>query len=201
MESIAHEQFILEYQNAFRNPNFIPMVEEEARQDWGYLQWTKASTGDSNQTRISDYRSNLNLSLNQLFVPLEECQVERMKPLIQEMASINKKLEECIWHYRNAFNIHVTRNEGYNLLKYGRGAEYKGHVDHSENNGRVFSIVAFMNDVEDGGELVFPFQEIEIKPKAGSVVAFPSNFPFYHYAKPTGENSEEIKYSMVTWFS
>ena len=28
MEPIAHEQFILEYQNAFRNPNFIPMVED-----------------------------------------------------------------------------------------------------------------------------------------------------------------------------
>ena len=201
MESIAHEQFILEYQNAFRNPNFVPMVEEEVRQDWGYLQWTKASTGDSHQTTISDHRSNLNMSLNQLFVPIEECQVERMKPLIQEMASINKKLEECIWHYRNAFNIHVTRNEGYSLLKYGRGAEYRGHVDHHEDNGRVFSIVAFMNDVEDGGELVFPFQEIEIKPRAGTVIAFPSNFPFYHYAKPTGENSEEVKYSMVTWFS
>jgi hypothetical protein len=58
-----------------------------------------------------------------------------------------------------------------------------------------------MNDVTDGGELIFPFLDIELKPTAGSVIIFPSNFPFYHYAKPAGENSEEVKYSLVTWFS
>ena len=201
MEIIEHGQFVREYKSAFRNPKFIPLVEEETKQDWGYLQWGRAVTGDNNNKTISDYRSNLSLSLSPLFVPIEECQVERLKPLIEEMASINKKLEECVWNYRNTFDIHVSKNEGWGLLKYGRGAEYKGHVDHHAENSRVFSIVAFMNDVTDGGELVFPFLDIEIKPTAGSVIAFPSNFPFYHYAKPAGENSEEIKYSIVTWFS
>ena len=117
MEIIEHGQFVREYKSAFRNPRFIPMVEEETKQDWGYLQWNRASTGGGENHTISDYRSNLVVSLNPLFVPLEECQVERLKPLIEEMSSINKKLEECVWNYRNTFNIQVSRNDGWGLLR------------------------------------------------------------------------------------
>lgn len=98
------------------------------------------------------------------------------------------------------FNVDLSGNEGYRVLKYGRGAEYRGHIDHGPDNSRVLSIVAFMNDDFSGGELVFPIVNATIKPKKGSVVMFPSNFPYFHYASPVGLNDLSNKYSLVTWF-
>jgi len=109
-------------------------------------------------------------------------------------------LEKSIWHYRNSYGVNVERNEGYRILKYGAGAEYRGHVDHAPQNQRVMSLVAFFNDVTDGGELEFPVFNVSVKPRAGSAVIFPSNFPYFHFANPAGEASDEVKYSLVTWF-
>jgi predicted 2-oxoglutarate/Fe(II)-dependent dioxygenase YbiX len=56
--------------------------------------------------------------------------------------------------------------------------------------------VAFLEEPEAGGELEFPFFGVTIKPKAGSVVLFPSNFPYVHIANPVTAGT---KCSLVTW--
>jgi hypothetical protein len=61
-------------------------------------------------------------------------------------------------------------------------------------------MVAFLNDVPNGGELEFPLFDVTIKPKAGSVVVFPSNYPYLHIAHATGLEDNSIKYSLATWF-
>ena len=43
------------------------------------------------------------------------------------------------------------------------------------------SAVLYLNDDYSGGELSFVKQKIKIKPKAGSVVVFPSTEKFTHY--------------------
>jgi hypothetical protein len=188
------------YENAFKPANCIELLEQECKQEWGYVQWFRSQTGDDNTATVSSYRSSLGCELSPLFTNVQDIQVERVKPLAGLVQGISEQLENSVWHYRNSFNIDVTENEGYRILKYGSGAEYRGHVDHHQDNGRVFSLVGFMNDVEDGGELTFPLLDVTVKPKAGSVVFFPSNFPYFHYANPVGENSQEIKYSIVSWF-
>jgi len=188
------------YENAFKPSNFIELLEEECKQDWGYVQWFRSQTGGQDTATVSSYRSSQGCELSPLMTDVDNIQIERVKPLATVAQGITEQLEKVIWHYRNSFNIEVTTNEGYRILKYGSGAEYRGHVDHHHDNGRVFSLVGFVNDVSDGGELTFPLLNVTVKPKAGSVVLFPSNFPYFHYANPVGENSEEIKYSLVSWF-
>ena len=65
---------------------------------------------------------------------------------------------------------------------------------------RTLSLVAFLNDGYSGGNLTFPKFDTSITPKAGSVILFPSNFPYIHIAEPVGSSDETIKYSLVTWF-
>jgi hypothetical protein len=193
--------FVYVYEDVLKPGNFIELLEAECKQDWGYVQWMRTPTGDNSETRVDQYRSSLGCSISPLTIPENEIAIERVKPLAKATSEWVSKLEPYIWHYRNTFDINVTKNEGYTVLKYGRGAEYKGHVDHSASNSRVFSLVGFLNDVEIGGELTFPLlNNVSVKPKAGSIIMFPSNFPFYHYAKPVGETNDEVKYSFVTWF-
>jgi hypothetical protein len=71
------------------------------------------------------------------------------------------------------------------------------HYDDGKDWPRCISVVVYLNDVEVGGETVFTKFGVAVKPKAGRVLIFPSNFPYMHEALvPESDN----KYVIVTWF-
>jgi len=55
----------------------------------------------------------------------------------------------------------------------------------------------FLNGNFEGGELAFPRQKQIIKPLAGDVVLFPSNFTHPHASRTVEKG---VKYSVVCWF-
>jgi hypothetical protein len=199
---------IILFENVFNPDGFIEELESECAQTWGYLSWYMSKVGTSSQqSERPDYRSSLACNLGVLATPILAIADNRILPLAEKWQKIHADIEKTVWMYRNMYNINVTQDEGFLVNKYAHGAEYKGHVDHHPSNERVFSCVAFLNDNFHGGELVFPLQNITIKPKTGSIVFFPSNFPYFHYANQVGVNnaeslsvSNDIKYSVVTWF-
>jgi predicted 2-oxoglutarate/Fe(II)-dependent dioxygenase YbiX len=60
----------------------------------------------------------------------------------------------------------------------------------------ILSIVLFLNDEFEGGEFVFPDLHIQVKPKPGLLVCFPSDQNYLH-----GVNSVKSgeRYSIVSW--
>lgn len=74
------------------------------------------------------------------------------------------------------------------LSKYENGMGMGPHCDAADPNGTgtslKYSLVTYLNDDYEGGELYFKEQDITIKPKAGSLVLFPSTEPYYHESKP-----------------
>ncbi|OUM97356.1 MAG: proline hydroxylase [Thermobacillus sp. ZCTH02-B1] len=82
-------------------------------------------------------------------------------------------------------HVPVEHAEGLQVLHYGPGQEYRAHHDYfapgtpSARNNRISTLVIYLNDVEEGGETVFPLLEIAVKPKRGSAVYFE-----YFYGNP-----------------
>ncbi|WP_035052942.1 2OG-Fe(II) oxygenase [Andreprevotia chitinilytica] len=78
----------------------------------------------------------------------------------------------------------VENGEGIQILNYQTSGEYKPHFDyfpptdpgskrHLANGGqRVSTMVMYLNDVEEGGETVFPEIGMTVAPKKGSAVYF-----------------------------
>jgi 2OG-Fe(II) oxygenase superfamily len=93
-------------------------------------------------------------------------------------------LTEGIWH------------EGYSLLKYSTGQEYKSHYDGTTSTGRAISAICYLNNDYEGGEIEFPNFGVKIKPEPGMLILFPSNFAYRHIAHPVISGT---KYSLVTW--
>lgn len=91
----------------------------------------------------------------------------------------------------------ISNDEGYQLLKYEKGEEYKLHVDASTTAKRVLSIIIYLNDDYIGGETTFIRQNIKYKGKTGDILTFPSNHCFPHKAEKIISGT---KYVMVTWF-
>jgi len=100
--------------------------------------------------------------------------------------------------YRAKFNISepVYFVEGFNLLRYQGGEEFKAHYDGPTASHRSLSPILYLNDDYTGGELEFVNFDLKIKPKAGSMYIFPSNYPYAHIAHPVQTGT---KYAIVTW--
>ena len=103
----------------------------------------------------------------------------------ETLLSINKIIRDAIVmsskDYAKEHNIDLGYLTPISIAKYSTGKEMGSHVD-SYEDGRspVLSVVLYINDNYDGGELYFKEQDVSIKPSAGSLIAFPSVAPYYH---------------------
>jgi predicted 2-oxoglutarate/Fe(II)-dependent dioxygenase YbiX len=71
------------------------------------------------------------------------------------------------------------------ISKYSTGKSMGPHVDdYSNGDNPNISVVLYLNDDYEGGEIYFKEQGVKIKPKAGSIVIFPSVEPYYHESLP-----------------
>jgi len=184
------------YKNLFSNgKRLIDLVEKECSNEWGYLKWARAQVGDG---YISDIRTSMACELSPISGQL--INNEDVIPLVECWRETFKAIDKAVWHYREDNELNLESDEGFRVLRYGKGAEYRAHHDHGPGNSRVLSLVAFLNDDFSGGELEFPKFDLKIKPEAGSCVIFPSNFPYLHIANPAGVEDGTVKYSLVTWY-
>jgi hypothetical protein len=68
-------------------------------------------------------------------------------------------------------------NEGY----------YTPHIDNAKpiTYSRMLTIIFYLNDILEGGELFFEKQDVLIQAKAGRVVCFPCYWQYVHEARPS----------------
>jgi len=110
-------------------------------------------------------------------------------------------LEKAFDHYSKILypfaekNI-KSREHSIHLLKYGPGGHLPAHQDQGVSS-RVLSSVMYLNDNYSGGEIEFINSGVKLKPKAGSIIFFPSNFLYVHEVYPI---TEGLRYSMPHWY-
>lgn len=132
-----------------------------------------------------NYRSNLILDIN-----YDEYSTH---PLFTYM---NDLVRNYLDDYCARYDIDYEYIEPTQLLKYYPGEFYKKHFDTGPPFPRVISGLLYLNDVEDGGETYFTNFDIAIRPKAGRLVLFPSNYAYMHEARPPVHDN---KYVFVFW--
>lgn len=98
--------------------------------------------------------------------------------------------------YAQNYKIGILRYwEAMNLVRYGPGQHFDEHCDHGFSYNCTVSLVAYLNDDYEGGEIYFRLQDLTIKPDAGDLFIFPSNYMYPHKAMPVKSGT---KYSLVT---
>lgn len=112
------------------------------------------------------------------------------------VATLMDKLQaEVVKHrYKPMFN---SGDSGYEYHLYAPWQICHYHTDGEVAQGvlRYATVILFLTDNE-GGELVFPTQNKEVKPEAGKIVVFPPHGTFGHYSKPSNTDREIV----MTWF-
>jgi endo-1,4-beta-mannosidase len=121
---------------------------------------------------------------------------EVLKKLDEKLSIIFAKLSSEIVSKR--FKPQFSSGDsGYEYHLYRPGNICHYHSDGEVMNGlvRYATVILFLSDNDDG-ELIFPSQNIEIKPQKGKIVVFPPYGFFGHYSKPSVKNREIL----MTWF-
>ena len=107
-------------------------------------------------------------------------------------------IKQIILNYNQKFKYcRVSKDSGYNLLKYEKNNFYSEHVDSFTEIPRTLSCSLILNDEFKGGEFSFFNNEIIYNLKKGSAIIFPSNFLYPHSVLPIISGT---RYSVVTWF-
>jgi hypothetical protein len=107
---------------------------------------------------------------------------------------------EAVEDYARRFNIGELRYwEAMNFVKYGPGQHFQEHSDHGFSYNCVVSLVAYPNDDYEGGELEFRLQQLKVKPKAGDLFIFPSNYMYPHKSLPVKSGTKNSIVTMLDY--
>ena len=94
------------------------------------------------------------------------------------------------------FDLEISEDSGYELLRYEVGDFYIEHSDSFKEQPRALTIIIAMNNAYDGGEIAMFQRELIHELDVGDVLVFPSNFMYPHEILPVTDGT---RYSMITW--
>ena len=103
---------------------------------------------------------------------------------------------ECELDYGYNYRFMQSEHDGYSILKYSEGQQFKDHIDDAAALHRRVSTVFYMNDDYTGGEIEFPRFGLKIKPQKHQLLIFPSTYVYNHIVHPVLSGT---RYAVVSW--
>ena len=178
------------FENLWPNPaETIQALESECANPDSACSWNKASTVGLGA--VQDIRTNREIAVSDLAF------IENNKTMQNIHNQYHMLLLAATNSYASRFGIQEPLfHEPYSALKYSNGTQYHAHYDGPTGMGRAISAICYLNDNYEGGELEFPNFKIRIKPQAGMLMLWPSNYAYMHTALPV---THGVKYALVTW--
>ncbi len=139
-------------------------------------------------------RQYINVSLRMDWMRAVQRAIQASDPMVQEFFRLPEP-------YR-AHEVKDWAHDGWILARYAVGDSCGFHDDAQSpippaNGLRLATLIFFLNDVPEGGELHFPAQEVRIKPRAGHAVIFPAQVTHPHEVLPT----LSPRYVLQTWIT
>ena len=105
-------------------------------------------------------------------------------------------------HCQDYFNVVFESFQCPQLLRYKSGGRYNAHSDSGYFGGqdgvwmktvnRDISLLCYLDEDYQGGELYFVNFDLKIKPRKGSVIAFPSHFIYQHAVLPVTSGKRHV---------
>lgn len=145
----------------------------------------------------TEYRPGENVLCKQVKIKNEQLDNLIDKELYKVISDIIHKIRET------SSDITISDDCGYNFRKI-HGAT-RLHTDgvlsgvKGLNKPRSMSVIIALNDDYEGGELVFPNQDVVVKLKKGQAVAFPPYWTHPHYTNEPLNGT--FRYTVNTWLT
>lgn len=104
---------------------------------------------------------------------------EKVRGIIEDIRDRTLEVMNEYFSERGLKIVKIRREHNTQLVRFSGEESLPSHVDMERKSKWVpdISAIAYLNDNYGGGELVFGEAKIEIKPKAYSLIIFPSGMP------------------------
>jgi hypothetical protein len=172
--------------------NIVERLEDVLNDKSNYYNYMEAMVGYG--MKIPEYRDCYDFKYKKTDIMHDQSESsKKLQDLWQEL--YDRKVA-AVKDYSRRFNVGELRYwEAMNFVKYGPGQHFQEHSDNGYSYNCVVSLVAYPNDDYLGGELEFRLQGLKVKPRAGDLFVFPSNFMYPHKSLPVESGT---KHSIVT---
>ena len=137
---------------------------------------------------------------------LDVPELQELTALVAEAA--NEKVDLYVQRYRTTEEFNTSEylfGKGtyypvWQLQRYEKGVghfkSFHTEGEYKEFSNRLFAVMFYLNDVEDGGETEFLHQGLFVKPTKGTFLVWPAPWPYVHRGHvPISDN----KYILTTW--
>lgn len=172
--------------------NSVPVLESVIQNEKNEYNYSEAMVGYA--MKMPEYRDCLDFKYKKTDILYDKSDSGILLRKLWD--NVYNRCLPAVNFYTRHFNIGELRYwEAMNFVKYGPGQHFNEHHDHGFSYNCVVSLVGYPNDDYEGGEIHFTRQDLKIKPNAGDLFIFPSNFMYPHKAMPVKSG---IKYSIVT---
>jgi hypothetical protein len=172
------------YENAIsrEDVDWVIKTLEETLSSSSTYKWSEAQVTNSDKP-IKAARDCSDFKFNDKTLGQKNIENENLFNIYEKMYRIVK---ECVDDYAKYWGINVCYYEAFNFVKYeGEGQEFKIHADHGPHYNTTVSIVVYLNDNYEGGEIYFPrLDKLTYTPKSGDIAVFPSNYIYEHASLP-----------------
>lgn len=151
---------------------------------------------NSNSSHQSSYRNDTQLMLRSYGNDTQNSQLADVYDAIVGEC-LNIYLKEHNNFHLDVDNMRYTNPEHRKIQKTEVGGGF--HRFHYENSFRYIRwgvTSLYLNDVKDGGETEFIYQNMRIKPKRGNFIMFPAGHTHVHRGNPPLSNT---KYITTSW--
>jgi hypothetical protein len=172
------------YKNVVSYPkellNFINEVDNDARSYGKITKWFPWTASDDGSLIYGDNKNVLPLNMKDV---VDAGRLDQKILYISN--SIKMAFQMCLDNYFASRNIDSSNytlpiNE-IPLRRWGKGPGMGPHCDNYDGHTNLaFSMILYLNDDYEGGEIEFSNQGVSLKPDEGSLIIFPSNEPYLH---------------------
>ena len=119
-----------------------------------------------------------------------------------EAKGLMEYVNGCLYYYINEFSYLTNFNYISAIVLLQKTEPTQGyHMFHGENinwnlHNRTMACMVYLNDVEEGGETEFLYQQVKLKPQKGTVVIWPGSYTHLHRGNPPMSD----KYIATGWY-
>ena len=143
-----------------------------------------------------DSWGNAEIAYGNVSLVLKKTRNCSVKSLSLYSDKVNLVVSKYLKDYATEHNLIGLKLDHYKFVRYTEGQFFSEHSDGGKSLPRRVSMVFYLNESYDGGEISFTKFDTIIKPKAQTLIFFPSTQEYSHAALPVVSG---VKY-IVTGF-
>ena len=177
--------------------DLLAVVKEIAGWEYSAVPWMNSTHGDGTRggpkPAADGYRNCVESTVFNVFQFADEDHA----PLREELKEYQMALNSVTSEINTSYGVGFKGDEGLKVLRYDKDIEYEVRVDPHLHNARLLTAHMFLNDDFTGGQIEFPYHDITVQPKAGTLVVFPPSWSYSFTAHPVKDGEKHV---LLTWY-